>query len=427
VTTALAATSVINAGAGNDTVTLSATPGAGATIGGGDGTDTIAMAAAQYTAISAFAAADLAKITGFETLSITGAALAGASTTDLSKIAGLTNFQTIGVTTATTATVSNVGANSTITETGDIATNNGTLAVSLKDATGSNDSVTVNLTEKAALAAASNTAVTTKLTVDGIENLTVNTAVKSTTAGVTDAKATYTLQVTNTDTALTKLVVTGSQALSFTSDAAFTKLAVLDGSANTGGVTFNAAAAAASSAALTITGSATAGNSLTGGAGNDIVIGGAKADTITGGAGGDTLTGKGGNDTFVFAAGDSTIGTGTFDTITDFVANTFGAGLNGAVDTHGAFGVAAASLTGDVIKVIATGAAATDVIKTFVASNAADATTFLANNHGAAIVSVALDSSNSNLYIDNTGDGVADFYIHLTGVTTINAAAILLG
>jgi hypothetical protein len=37
-------------------------------------------------------------------------------------------------------------------------------------------------------------------------------------------------------------------------------------------------------------------------------------------------------------------------------------------------------------------------------------------------VIAALDSTN-NLYVDNTGDGVADFFIHLTGVTTITAAA----
>jgi hypothetical protein len=38
-------------------------------------------------------------------------------------------------------------------------------------------------------------------------------------------------------------------------------------------------------------------------------------------------------------------------------------------------------------------------------------------------VIAALDSTNNNLYVDNTGDGVADFFIHLTGVTTITAAA----
>jgi Ca2+-binding RTX toxin-like protein len=84
---------------------------------------------------------------------------------------------------------------------------------------------------------------------------------------------------------------------------------------------------------VTIKGSLTASNTLTGGAGKDVIVGGAKADVITGGAKGDTLTSGGGNDKFVYAAGDSSIGTGAFDTITDFKANTYGNGTDGAAGT----------------------------------------------------------------------------------------------
>jgi len=147
---------------------------------------------------------------------------------------------------------------------------------------------------------------------------------------------------------------------------------------------------------------------------------------IIGGKGGDTVTGNGGNDKFSFAAGDSSIGTGKFDTITDFVANTKGVGTDGALTAVGATGVAVADLTGDVLSFGKYGTGAGGVVVDVLGSGA-DATTFLATNAGTAnAVIAALDSSTSNLYVDNTGDGVADFFINLTGVTTIDTGAFEL-
>lgn len=132
------------------------------------------------------------------------------------------------------------------------------------------------------------------------------------------------------------------------------------------------------------------------------------------------MTGNGGNDLFVFAAGDSSIGTGKFDTITDFVANTFGQGTNGAANNLGAT-TSPTKLTADVLSFVG----ATVIVD--VLGSAADATTFLANNSGdATAVIAALDSANSNLYVNNNGDGVADFFIHLSGVTTITSTAFTL-
>lgn len=162
-----------------------------------------------------------------------------------------------------------------------------------------------------------------------------------------------------------------------------------------------------------------------GGAKGDTVVGGAKADTITGGKGGDTITGNGGNDTFVFAAGDSSIGSGTFDTITDFVGNTKGNADSGAISAN-----ADSTLwTGDVLSFTVSGTAnAAKGIKVFTASSAADATTFLANTASAdnTQASAALDSSGNNLYVDMSGDGIADFYISLTGVASIEAASFVI-
>ena len=431
-TTALAAAATVDLGAGNDTLTLGLAFATGATLAGGDGTDTLGIAKADYATVSAYAAADLAKVTGFEVLSITDT-LGTGDIIDVSSIAGITSFKAAaGITSGQTASAIGLGANSTIELAGP-DTHNGTLIGSLLTPS-SSDSLTLILnhdfTDNNDTTANVLAALPQAVTLADIESLVVKSTGTLTSAPFTPVDGykadtiTNTLDLTGSDK-LTSITVTGDQALTLASTAGQTHLASVDGSANTAGLNFDGHLAAAGAVAMTIHGSATAANTLIGTSHNDTIIGGAKADAITGGVGGDTLTGNGGNDTFIIAAGDSVIGSGTFDTITDFVANTYGAGVGGAVDTHGAVGVTAAKLTGDLLEVHAT-FATTDTILTYVAANAADATTFLATNHGLTTVAVALDSSASNLYVDNTGDGVADIYIHLTGVTTINAAAILL-
>jgi len=284
------------------------------------------------------------------------------------------------------------------------------------------------------------TALTHTVTASKVETLNVESTGKASTAflGNTGTKAdgvNNTLSLTNND--LVTLNVTGDQAFTFTSAAGMTKLATIDASALTAGATISAAAHAADSAALTIKGSATAANSLTGGATADTIVGGAKADVITGGAGADVLTGGAGNDKFVIAvATDSTLA--KMDTITDFSANTFGQGTNGAADEKGAKVADAAKWTGDVIDVSAIIATAKDTdgttaitkLDVFVASNAADALTFIqnvgnaANNDGQ--TGFALDSSSGKLYLDFNSDGVVDSVIGLTGVTTITEAAFVI-
>lgn len=433
-TAALAATASINLGAGDDTLTLHAAPAAaGVTLAGGEGKDTLAVAAAGYTSIAAYGTTDLAKITGFEILSLTDAAVANGASIDLSKIAGLTGFQSKGVATGGTATVTNVGANADIILKGDLVTNNGTLNVTLKDATGASD--VVNLTINTTITqnndgTVDTTAATVTTSIAGVETLNVNSTGTLSTPVTTGNKTDIAVNtLTLTDADLTTLVVTGDQSLSFTSTAAMVKLATIDASAATAGLTFSGAAAdmttPTTSVAMTIKGSATAGNTLTGSGHADTITGGSARDVITGGKGGDTITGNGGNDKFSFAAGDSSIGTGKFDTITDFVANTKGVGTDGALNEFGATGVAVTSLTGDVLSFAEAGDGSGGIIVD-VLTNAADATTFLANNFTANTAVAALDSSTGNLYVDNTGDGVADFFIKLTGVTTIDTGAFEL-
>lgn len=427
--TAVTATSTFDLGAGDDTISFVAAPTAGATANGGDGTDTIGFTAAGYGTVSAYTTAQLAKLTNFEVLSITDAATTG--TYDVSKIVGATSFTFAGgIAAGNTATVTNLGANATVTIAG--AATTGAAVLTLKSDTAAD---VLNLVLKQAFvenndATATNNAFAQNVTATGIETLNVNSSGTPSTAFLGNAgtladKVTNTL--TLTDTSLKALTITGDQALVYATGAGPTVLATVDGSANTGGINFDASGLVATGVAMAITGSATAANTLTGAAKADTIVGGAKADTITGGQGGDTLTGGAGNDTFVFnAAQESTLA--NLDTITDFTANTFGNGTAGAAGT-GATGVAAASLTGDVLSFDVAAAQLAVGVKLSVQANASDATTYLQNIAADATaneVGAALDSSTGRLYLDLDSNGTADSVIVLTGVTTLTAAAINL-
>lgn len=431
----VAATATVDLGAGDDSLTLGSAFAAGATLTGGDGTDTLGMAKADYATVAAYSAANLAKVTGFETLSITNA-LATGDSIDVSKIAGITSFKAAaGVTTGNTAAATNLGAASTV-ELAGAAANNGQLTVSLKTDTAA-DSMTVKFNKDFAdnnnTTADVNTASQTVVAAD-IESLTVNSTGKQTATftAVDGYKAdtiTNTLTLTGSDK-LTSITVTGDQKLVVASTAAMTKLATVNASANTGGLSFDGSLAnmttPTTSVEMTITGSATAANTLVGTGHADTITGGAKADTITGGLGADALNGGAGNDTFVYnTAGESTLV--SMDVITGFSANTYGNGTSGAAGTGAA--ADAAKWTGDVLKFDAAPAQVTAGAVVSVQANAGDAQTFLQNLAADATANefgVALDSSSGKLYIDWDSNGTADSVITLTGVTAITAAAIQL-
>ncbi len=271
-------------GAGNDTVTISAAPTKA--IAGGAGTDTLVLNVAAGT----FSNPSLnSNITGFETLGLGAAATGSYNATGFTglsianAVAGNVTFT--GVAAGAGLTISAApGANTTVT---------------LADASGTSDAFTLTTTNAAALNAGA-------LTVQGVETVTVN-ALNTDSTG-----AAHTHTLTLVDAAATKLVVTGSAAVTLTGDAGNTALKVVDASANTGGLTYTSTF---TGAGATITGSATAANSLTGAGTSDTIIGGSKADTITTVAGLSTLTGGAGSDTFVLAANANG---NTYATITDF-------------------------------------------------------------------------------------------------------------
>ncbi|NYT63459.1 hypothetical protein H0A66_14170 [Alcaligenaceae bacterium] len=396
----------VDLGAGDDTLTIATGKGitAGATLNGGEGTDTLAMDTAAYGLVSAFSAANLGKITGFEVLRITDV-LADTTAIDVSKIASITSFETSGVATGGLASVNNLGADTAVIMKGDLETNNGTLSIAMKDASGSNDAVNLTLNHEDDLSGA---AVAVASTIDGlvgVEVLNVNATATDTTP-LTKGSVEYTLSVkAGAGATLTTVNISGDQKLVFTSTADMVKLSTIDASASAAGVTINASAATVTAPALTITGSA-------------------KADIITGTSKGDTITLGGGNDIVDYKAGGASgIGTGKFDTITDFQANSYGSGTNGAAGLHA--NADQATWTGDVLKFAHFGDGSGGVVVD-VFSSAADATTFLQTAKAANTVVAALDSSTGNLYLDNTGDGTADYFIQLTGVANIDAAAFVL-
>lgn len=436
VTSALLATSTVDLGAGDDTLTLGTAPVEGATLTGGAGTDTIALSAADYGTVAGFTTG-LAKITGFETVSITGAALANAANVVLGKIAGVTSAQILGVVNTGAATVSGVGANSTIILKGNMIAgqSDGSLTVTLADATGASDVLNLtlnqNITQNNDGTVDTFTSAVTGITASGVETVnftstgTLSTAVTGT--NKTDV-AVNTLNLT--DTAIVTLNVKGDQAYTYTSAAGSIKLATVDATANTAGGTIDVhnAATDGTAALLTIKGSTAASTVIVGSGNADTIIGGTKADTITGGAGADKLTGGGGNDTFKFAAvSDSTLI--KMDTVTDFVANSFGRGTNGAATAAGADATDTTHLNGDMLNLNAVAGGFTS-IKVSVQANSSDAQTFLQNMSAdasfAGFVGAALDSSSSQLYIDVDHNGTVDMVIKLTGVTTLTEAAFVL-
>jgi hypothetical protein len=437
-------------GSGNDTIyvedvsTAGSTAKGGLTLNGGAGTDTLGLNVGDWATIAGLGATDLAKITNFEVLALHGALTTG--TYDVSTISGITSFSALsGVATTNTATVTNLGANATVTLSGDLVTNNGGLDLVMKTDTTAD---TLNLILKPTGftdnndTTANNNVVTELIDASNIETLNVTSTGKITapTTPVSGYKADYiTNTLSLTDNALKSLVISGDTSLAFTAAAGQTALTSVDASANTAkhGVQIDMSA---DTKAVTVLGS-TGNDTLVGTAKADTINGGAGNDSITGGNGGDTLTGGAGNDTFVYTAvTQSTLL--NLDTITDFSANTWGQGLdsttsqpNGSATSAGA-DPTSSKINGDLINIHAidqtfdTVDGAHTAIKVSVQSNAADAQTFLQNMAADATLTTttgaALDSSSGRLYLDFNHDGTVDSVIQLTGVTTLTSSAFVV-
>jgi S-layer protein len=335
-----ATTKAITTGAGDDTITISATAlGTAGSVDAGEGSDTLSMTAANAVTASAATTFETA-ITGFEKLSL--AAVADTGTVNLANLDDLNDVAIAGVAAATALTLS--GASSGINLRFADATQTSTI-VTLANS-GSADVANVFLTT------ADEASVHAAIDLTGFETLNIASA-------DTD---TNTVAASNAITALTAgdaktVVVTGNAGLALAAGFTGTKVTSFDASAVTAGAvtyTTGALAAAATIAggagADTLSGAAAAiaGVTINAGAGNDAITGSAtKAstlngdagnDTITGGAAADVIDGGAGTNTYVFSSANVVDQAG-FSTTTGAVINLSSAALtqSGVFTATGAY------------------------------------------------------------------------------------------
>ena len=308
--TLTSATQTSNGTSGDDTFTAAAgTWGTGDIVNGGAGTDTL-----NATVTGTAPTQSATSLVSIETLNLT--ASPNPSTLDLTGVTGLTSVNNISSANGATLAVSGVGnvVNTTITG-GNAST---TITYATAAVAGTADAATLTL---------NGTTTNSSFSTSGVETLTVNSA----TAANTLASL--------TDTGITRLNVTGSQALTVTAAVGGTTIATVDASASTGAITLATGAGAGGTAltGVTVTAptAATAGlftittglnrDTVTTGGGSAVIDTGAGNDTITTGAGATTVTPGTGNDALTLGAGVDTVrfaetGATNADTITNFGA-----------------------------------------------------------------------------------------------------------
>jgi S-layer protein len=299
VTTSVAApTKAISLGAGNDSLTLAnGTVSSTGLLDGGEGTDTLVMVAADAVSVSASNVFET-KISNFERLSLN--TVNADTTINLANLDDISYVSTTGngITESQTLTLENMTNAGTLEITGDNQFN--TVVVGMTDATGIADSFNIALASDASIGAGT-------VTVAGVETIAITSI---DTDATNDNAGVNTLTVVAA--AAKTITVSGDLDLSLTS-------------ANTTVTSVNASAMTADFIYTT----ATTAQTVTGGAGDDILTAGAgtAVQTLIGGAGDDTLitnaglsklTGGLGADTFViqtpgsnvniYATTDATIG-----------------------------------------------------------------------------------------------------------------------
>lgn len=292
--TGAAGNTSINAGDGDDTIIYGAFLTTGDTLDGGAGTDTLSVTNATLTALNALSLNSAIALNSI---------LTNQEAATISDDLDQTTFDMARLDSVTTITlndwagaeaITGVGASTTVNILGDTAAQgNGTndLTLTLADATGTADSLTINLKNDA-------TTDFGDVTIASIESLAINTS--QVTASTTVRVATFDL----TASSLNTLTIAGTESI------------------NLSGVAINATTITASG--ITDTGTAptvnilggSAAQSITGSAGADTISAGSGADTISAGSGTDILTGGNGNDSITAGEGtDSITGSAGVDRI----------------------------------------------------------------------------------------------------------------
>lgn len=400
-------------GAGNDGVYVDALVynNPAITAVGGGGTDTV-----RFTDQAALTATTALYLTGFEVIALADDNDGALDTFDASLMAGIQSF-VLGADSAgdgysvTNLSVAQAGA-ITISGAQTVAP---TLA--LANAAGGTDVVSITVNDGLA---AVNTLSVANLNIASVE--TVNLA-------LTDN---LTLSSIAGLTGFTKLAVTGAGALNLTTGAlAVNPATTIDASAATGTVTINASAATGNG--LTLKGSATQANTLTGTTQADTIVGGDGVDILTGRGGNDTLTGGNGADIFVVT--NLTQAANGTDSYTDFNFGTATTAVDqirvDVTSTTIRFGTASSGITA---------ASGTEIlvldVNTYADANAAQtaARSLFGNNDNAAeaIVIWQLDGGDLqlSLYTDFSADATANGALQTQMVTFVglnlaNAASLI--
>ena len=412
-----ASDNVINAPAGTLTV--------GDTIDGGAGTDTLN--------VSTTGTVPAVTIKNIEVLTVL--ATPNPVTWDLSGVTGLTTINSVNNAAGAGLTVSNVAnvVNASMQNTNSgLSITYATAAVS-----GTSDASTLTLSKVGAGAT---------FTGSGVETLTIN------------SKDGANVLASLTDTGLTKLVITGDQALTIGTDngtgatptatIGSTTIGTVDASAATGaisistgngvggatgnttkvGVTVTAPTASTGTLALT---TGTQKDTVTLGAGNATVVLGAGDDTLTSGTGTNTITPGTGNDTITLSTGTDTIrfneaGATNADTVTGFATKSVIAlGLGSAQTTTaaaaaGQFGTVQTNGTSPVLSGVGGTGTATAISFASITPNATATT----NTVSAASNVLAL----SGAFTDGTAAGVITALgtTATTGITTTATGKFVL-
>ena len=456
-------TKTITTGGGNDSVTLStAALGYLGTVDAGEGTDTLTLTAANAITATANATFE-ASVSGFERLTV-GAATAG-GTVKLANLDDINYVTTANVATGQTLTFTGASSGFTLVNNAG-TTGTGGITVTMTDATGTSDTLNVNMSAAAGKDIQA-------LTATGFEVLNfatddsaaTPTGIAHVVSALTDADAT-TINVSG-DAGL-NLTFTGTKVTSFDASGVtkgaitWTSGALAAAADVKGGAGANTVDLSASSKAMTYTGGAavdtittgagadnitTAGgndvfvtgngaNTVDAGAGNDGITGGTGVDNIDGGAGNDTIAGGGGADILNGGAGTDSItggsaadtvdgGDGT-DTFTMTLAEQAGSGTtDGTVINLGATAVTQSAVFAATGKYLSTvGATVATNTTAYLFSNESstnavvvDTLTSIESAVGTTGVDYVVGSAAANT-IDTAG-GV-DYIITGAGIDTIN-------
>ena len=423
-----ASTKAITLGAGNDSLTLTAALGTGATVDGGDGTDSLVVTLAIAEAIAASSTIN-DKLTSIERLDIAAPTFTASNTIELGFMAKVNSYVRIGAAAgAFTETINNVASGGTV----ELYGNNGAtgITIGVKDAAfGSADSLTLALSATASgVRAGGAVTVANTETINVVTSMTASTYANNLDTLALTAAAAKTINVsgnqglnltTATGTAVTRIDASGltgtDNAFTVTTGALVAATVAAPSATIIGssmGINTIVATASLKPVNISVGGTAnTKSNALTGSALGETIAGGAGDDTITGGGGLDTLTGNGGSDIFAVTDGSGTA-TGRV-VITDFV-RTATAGTNDTLVFDG---------TAIVWATAAAGWTVTTGVLTKAGASVAD---FYAAVSGAAsgTLETAAFENGGNTYVFYAGATNAttdDVFVELTGVTGITS------